>query len=858
MAKKESYYDLNQSQINTISDSIKTRLQDNENIIELFPDIELAIQILVSSIISPKDMVKSELIYRALEPIFPAEVILKLNTIVSEHFENYYNIKNDLQKILRDTLFTTGSYVKAILPESIVDELINQNKVVSTESLTELFKTNKDIVNLGILGNPGKNQPRLALERFNSNSQTTNIRPFPLDNNGKISLENLVEVTDNYKLLKLPKVIDASNKAKLKSIIKGNTLSLEADKLSTHDLSTILYKTNSNDSQPFIVIPSTNNTKRKSVGRPLVLQLPSESVIPVYTPGSENKHIGYFVLVDSDGNPLTINSNKESVDGLSSLLNNSQGNSLSSSLIQKAKTNLVNKSKVVTIDDITRIYGNIIETDLVERLNNGLYGSNVSVANNEAIYRIMLARSLSSKYTRLIFIPAELTTYFAFKYFTNGVGKSYLDDIKVLTSLRAIMLFAKVMALTKNSINLTHVNITLDPNDPDPEKTLEVATHEVLKMRQQYFPLGTISTVDLVDWIQRAGFEFSFEGHPGLPQTKFDFESKNLQHTVPDSDLDELLRKQTYMAMGLSPEVVDNGFNSEFATTVISNNILLSKRVIQLQETFTNQLTDFCHKVINNDTIINAELKEVLVANIGLIEKMLDDNEKEVLRTDKDRFINDLIERYVNNLKIDLPKPDITTLETQVTSYDSYVEALDKTLDAWINSEFITSNFAGNISDNVDSIKAVVKSYYIRRWMAENGFMPELNDIVTTTEDGKPTIDIYDINKNHMEGIIRSSIKFINAITPIKEAADKDLESLIKDSGDSSSDDTSSSDDNMGGNEEDGDDMSFDMPGDEPDEATTDDTSEEEEKQEEEQKEEEKVDEEETTDDDKDISDEKE
>jgi hypothetical protein len=101
--------------------------------------------------------------------------------------------------------------------------------------------------------------------------------------------------------------------------------------------------------------------------------------------------------------------------------------------------------------------------------------------------------------------------------------------------------------------------------------------------------------------VQRAGFEFTFEGHPGLPQTKFDFETKNLQHTVPDTDFMEQLRKQTIMAHSLSPEVVDSGFSAEFATTVVANNILLSKRVLQIQEKFTPQLTDFARKLLQHD-----------------------------------------------------------------------------------------------------------------------------------------------------------------------------------------------------------------------------------------------------------------
>lgn len=816
LKRQNSHHALNQAQILAISESTSTRAKDNENIVKLFPDIELAVQILVSSILSPKDMVKSELIYKAKDPILPSELLLKLNQVVSSHFENHYLIKDELQEILRDTLFNTGSYIKAILPESVVDEIINQNRAVSTESLAELFKPQTSVVeHLGFLGNPGPKRQGTALESFLNNPGSISYNPklSRLHDGTMVTLEHL-EIVDNYKLLKLPSIIEVANKQKVKSLVshdarKSKTLSLEAQqkdkKISPEELATLMYKSGQNNSQTFMVIPGKGNSKRKNVGRPLILRLPSEAVIPVYVPGNESKHTGYFILVDMDGNPVSRKSQQDNNDGLSSLLSSqNQSQSLSSMLMTKAKKNLVGNDNVPTLDQITKVYASIVEADLMERLSNGLYGNNVKVADNEEIYRIMLTRALASKYTRLIYIPAELTTYFAFKYFDNGVGKSYLDDIKNLTSLRAILLFSKVMAMTKSAINITHVNMTLDPQDPDPQKTIEMSQHEIIKMRQQYFPLGINSPVDLVDWIQRAGLEFSFEGHPGLPQTKFDFESKNIQHQVPDSDLDELLRKQTYMAFGLSPETVDNGFNSEFATTVVSNNILLSKRIIQLQQIFTRHLSDYLHKLVSNDTIIVDEIKQLLKENTGLVEKTLSDDEKAAFKENEESFLTDLIDRYIENLEVDLPRPDITSLQTQSTAFTEYTEALDKVLDSWISSEFITSDLAGEISNNIDSIKAVVKGYYIRRWMSENGYMPELNDIVTSNEDGKPTLDIYELNHNHIEGLVRSSMKFIEKMNTVKKAADQDLNNLGTQPGtvDTPSDPTEGGDDSALGTDD--------------------------------------------------------
>lgn len=802
---KDSYNDINQGQIQAISDSIMNRKKDNESILQLFPDIELAIQILVSSILSPKDMVKTEIIYKSKDAFLNSELMLKLSEVTKRNFENYYNSKDTLTDILREVLFTTGSYINVVLPENVVDEVINNNKI-STESLSRslnnLFKFSKStdgdkisVKNIGILGSPVVDRINVSTESIDNDISFTHN-----DKTDKL----LLEVTDNPHLLKLPLVKKANIKNFIRNKVRG--VSLEDDnKLSEFQFSTIAYKGNQTNTELFVSIPQQVDTKRKAIGRPLILKLPSESVIPVFVPGNEKEHVGYFVVIDIDGNPITSESNLKFTSGLSNLItqsNNSQG--LSSLLINKAKNNLQANSanSSIVLDNIMRVYSSVVESDLVNRLRNGVYGIETSIGGNEEIYRIMLARALANKYTRLVYIPNEYVTYFAFKHYTNGVGKSYLDDVKILTSLRAILLFAKVMAETKNAINISHVNMTLDPNDPDPQKTIEVAIHEIIKMRQNYFPLGINTPVDLVNWVQRAGLEFSFEGHPGLPQTKFDFETKNLQHTVPDTELDELLRKQTYMAFGLTPEVIDQGFNVEFATTIVSNNILLSKRVLQLQIMFVKLLTEWCQKLLSNDVVTRKEFKEVLKENKAIIEKSLTDEEKQSFVQNENQFYEDLIDRYIDNLELDLPKPDETSLKTQVEAFDEYTEALDKALEYWVSSNIITNDVSGNINSNVDSVKAVLKAYFIRKWMSENNFMPELADIVTSDEDGDPNLDLYNINKQHIESVGKSIIVFIKKLKAFKAAANKDLENMDVEAGmtDSSSD-TSTDDGGSGGDD---------------------------------------------------------
>jgi len=819
--RKNAEMGINAAQVQSISDSIRARTRDNESIIQLFPDIKLAVQILISSILSPKDMVKTELIYGAKEPIFSSELLSSLNSFVESEMEGYHKLKDDLQPILQDSLFDTGSYVKVVLPESIVDSMINEDRQISNESMLDVFEggTSKKVRPLGFLGNSNQStgaaeigKARPALEAFFAGNTARvfehTIRAKPLEGEtGTITLEHL-EITDNFQLLKLPKLIEVGNRQKAKALAKSfakvnkSYTALESannerqKKLTTAELSTILYKDPGQGSyQHMMVLPSAFNKPRRSVGRPLVMRLPSESVIPVYVPGDEKKHIGYFVLIDADGNPVNKESQKQDQDGLAGLLASQNNNqNMNSLLIDRAKKNMVANNASPTLDNIAAVYASIVENDLLERLNNGLYGANVEIGKNEEIYRIMVARALRAKFTRLVYVPIDFASYFAFDYFPNGVGKSYLDDVKNLTSIRAILLFAKTMAQVKAAINVTKVTMSLDPNDPDPQKTIEIGMHEVAKMRQMYFPLGINSPVDLADWIQRAGIEFAFENHPGIPETKFQFDTDNFKHEIPDNELDDALRKQTYMAFGLTPEMVDNGFNAEFATTVVQNNILLSKRIMNLQDIFTAQLTAHVHRVVNNDEVIREGLRKLLKENRGQLEKTMSDEDKALLTANETNFIENVIDRYIENLVVQLPRPDVTTLDTQSEAFEKYEAAVEKAIEFWVSTAVIPNDVAGNVSSNMDSIKGVLKAYYMRNWMATNNYLPELAEMVTADEDAKPILDLFEVNKAHIEGLVRSFLKFAKEMNPVKIAADNDLNTLGTPEGQAVDTSTSTSD----------------------------------------------------------------
>jgi hypothetical protein len=871
-----------------VSQHTAQNIQDAETVLQILPDMDLARQILVASILSPKDMTTGELTYNAPEGLMAPEILAAMLARARQHFEQDYKIQPLLSQILSDMLFYTGSYAVAVIPENSIDEVINSPRNMSMESFADHIELETGMMRpLGVLGPAIKKAPSgkragpgLALESFNGSHIDPQVAA-----DGRVTFEGIMDkavddsylhVTDNIHVLKIPQINQKIRENRISDVygISSRVMAMESaltaemkakgmKPLNDRELSQLVFKNTQYGHNPITSLKTQEQLTRRTVGNPLILHLPSESVIPVFIPGSPEEQIGFFVLVDSDGNPVSRMNNTDYYQELTSRLN-ANGN-FPSAMLTKARSMMGGFQSVNSnlTDYSVRYYQEIVEADLLARLRNGYYGNGVKLARREEIYRIMLARTLAKQYTQLLFVPVELMTYFAFKHSPDGIGESLLDNMKVLNSMRAMLMFANLMAGIKNSIGRTAVNLNLDPDDPDPKKTIELATHEIVRSRQQYFPLGMNSPTDLVDWLQRSGFEFTWDGHPGIPSLKIDFQEKNSTYVKPDTDLSEGLDKKAIMATGLSPDNIDAAFHADFATSIVQNNILLSKRITQYQDMFTPQLSDHARKVMLTSQRLRDDLRKILMDNYDQLRpdrqdqsestaqaesqvqeqvegkskaqfteavklavarqkeqgntgeengtgaqpgqdvtpeeantiqpkpqgvpysatsatpeelqapaKKTTETEPTALDTHKKNFIvEEILDQFIRGFEIILPRPTSVTLENQMNSLKAYGDALDQGLDAWVSEKFFTQETAGEVSSDVTAIREAIKAYYMRKFMSENGILPELAELTTADESGKPALNIFDAHLAHFEGIMRSLTENVVKMTTTKNAS---------------------------------------------------------------------------------------
>lgn len=792
-----------------ISDETVANVNSSASMVQLLPDLELAMQILISSILSPKDMVSTELTFTVDQGSFTSEVSGLMLDRVRDYFVNTYKISDDLTTILENILFYKGAHILAVLPENSIDDIINNSERVTLESISTFYDKNaKTIRPLGILGLPkgeeGKTTTATGLESM-FEQVVTNSRTYTPGITAK-GVDLGVSVVDNPAILKMPKVAERVRKDLINDRLNAGNIRRRSTLESRDDgKNDSLYRVRRYKNTAALAVVPGSQLKRQTEGRPLVMNLPTEAVIPVHIPSSPEEHLGYFVLLDEMGNPLVRSNEQDYYNDLT--VGIQQNKQMVDQLISRTDRNtngigsMVGSERQQEIDELSRIYGDIVEEELYSRLKNGVYGDNVAVSRPSEVYRIMLARSLQQQRTQLLYIPAEMVSYMAFSFNKYGVGESLLQGSKIVGSIRAMLLFANTMAAIKNSVGRTKLAIQLDPQDPDPSTTVEFLINEYARATQNSYPLGVTAPRDLIHHLQNASVEVEVSGNTAYPETKMEIQDTQSNRIKPDAEFETSMRDRHLMSLGLSPEVVDAGTKAEFATSVLANNLLLAKRVMNYQKKLTLALQEFVQMYILNDGSMMDELRKVIEENI---EKLTDEHKEtikrvedkvrktdsnrrpeedtrtshqrdrdEILKVTTEESLDALVIEFVQAIRLSLPSPDVGSLENQMIAFDKYVEALDKALAAYLNPDFLEATQIGELQEVIAPTIAAVRAHYIRQWLRNNNVLPELDDLVTFGDDEGPAVDLLKIHGTHIEGISKSIADFMKELAKSRRKTDE-------------------------------------------------------------------------------------
>jgi hypothetical protein len=248
--------------LTSIHRNIARRNKDAKMTLQMLPDLKLALEMVVSLILSPKDMFSDEVIILSDSlDLLPASMMQSMLQVTTDYYRKNFDLSEFLQHMLLQTLGYQGALPVAVIPENSLDDVINNyNSNVSLESFRTHFDLERNIPHpLQLLGVPdylsgqrNNNTTRSGALKFGSkvsfnlesyetyrgagrNQATTSnasiafsrlmpgkdtkegespkdwkFKPGFSGEGQEISADNLVFVTDNITALKMPNYKNAS------------------------------------------------------------------------------------------------------------------------------------------------------------------------------------------------------------------------------------------------------------------------------------------------------------------------------------------------------------------------------------------------------------------------------------------------------------------------------------------------------------------------------------------------------------------------------------------------------------------------------------------------------------------------
>lgn len=747
----------NYGYLHEISDIVSNNIEDAKNLNQLLPEIEICIQVLTALILSPKDMISTELTHAVQPNILPPELTGEILNLLRNYFEHNYKIKPLLPDKLRKALFVEGADVTIIIPENSLDDLINgrSNKKISLES----FKKSEPLKEIGkptgFMASDASGadaRRKMSLEDLLgdiSNDPTTpeKLQPLAMSKTATFDFSKFKDMRapdlyDNPNMLKLESITNSLQAAKQRTILES---------LGAHSYGDIESMYHNSDLKPEEVVTITRQEEasRESVGPPLIKGASTESCIPVHPPGQPDKPIGYLFLTDEFGAFVSRSARSDYMRNIQSGVFNNR--SAVTGMLQQAASQLDPEdgygNQMLALQ-AAQAFRDMAIRDIEGRLMAGSVG-NVTVGRTELAFDLMFERALASKQTRVVYVPADMVVYWAYRFNDNGTGRSLLEDNKILSSIRALTLFMNVETMIRNSIDHRTLNIEVDEDDPNKSRTKEMIIHEYARQRQNSIPWATSNPRRMIEVAQNSGLAINVSGGDNYPNTKVSVDTRDITYREVNLDMDEDLRKRQTMGFGLAPEIVDLSNQIEFSSKMATSNELSLKRAIILQEETNKFIRQTIIKIAISHKGLIDQMKEIVGRHAKLLPKPL-------LEKGEMYFIQTFFSIYT----VKLPRPD-TGLANRMTDLGEYSDAIQKVLDEVMPDDFLQANVTGEAANEwVAVVKASVKSTLMLKYCQNHNIMPELTDMFKNdTQEDPGTILIE-------EGIVQSGrlVKIIQAV----------------------------------------------------------------------------------------------
>ena len=726
----------------------------------LTPEIDRSAEIMVSSIMSPTDIQTDTVNVVCEDTDLGDELEGKISETISKFFNDTLDIGNKTYRYIKQALYEDGSAAILILPQSNIQTLNraadvdwfkggkgpilrkNFKELQEADSMTGHSKLVPAVESLCVDSSIETLELQIAdkLEKsLEAHNMFDGMKPHDIVTKSKTAREEILKLFSETK----QSVVVTRDITQINA--RETSLQDRIDKMQEEiDKNFIFDKIN-----PTYLLNDTFNEERKE--NPAVIEIPTKAVIPITIPGSPEKHIGYFVMLDSWGAPLFgVASDNVQQYGPRRLTEAATQSAFGTPTMYRFSS---------AIDDTQRyeltstIFGLTLKQLLDNKLEDyGLLGA--TIEENDAITTCIFRQILSQRKCTLVFVPEPMMVYFRFDHRENGTGKSLTENLSTLLALRTVLIMSYIMAATENSVNNKTITVAVDEKQTNIPQYLEMIRNAYVSKKMMRFDVNPLTVQQ--DLIQKS-LTILPKGIKGVSDSlDVQTEHRSTGAIAPDETLLEKINEWIVTALQVPHSALNQLSENEYSRSVATTNLYFSNNVKSKQKVVERHMTKFVRLYSRYSFAIRKKISDIIRNSDKTLEEResseaLPKSDTKVKMNDEQN-VSKRVMMAINHLKISLPSPRIVVDKTQYMEIEQYIGTIEKICEVLYHDDFLTGD-AQELQDTMKIMRACIREKMVREYIEKIGFqsiyeMPLPEDI-----DIDKAMDIIKLLSNKKKGV---------------------------------------------------------------------------------------------------------
>lgn len=785
------------SYLEGVSNNTRTKIEEIKNLKVVAPEIKVASRVIVSTIMSPVDLQTNYVNITMSYAGIPDETKQLIVKSLNDHFNNEFHLAPRLAEWLLTAGFEEGAKAIIVLPKheldvqnAIADALKGNEAVKAAAEATARIQQHDESIVPSVEAVAGVSNDVLQ-RRKNDLELAMNC----VGVEAEIALENLgadkyfkdekftpaVESTkDGKELYKIATSADLAAKLKEGSF-KLLQRSGDETVVVTRDLSHVTkgtknltgklkellkdaqaqmagFKVGENGAEITSQVRTLSISENIKLGEgdiPIILEIPSDAVIPVCAPRDNKNHIGYFVLIDENGQPITGRANAftSGTTDVSNRLALAAATSVYGNATLKTFADLTSSPEYM-LKQMTDIFTVAVNKLLESKLGrDGLTGLNINT--HSAVGKALFYNLLANNRVRIVFVPEPMMVYYRFDHRDDGTGKAILEDVAPMIALRTTLMVARLMAAIDSSTLHRTIEVDVDESDNNPQQTFELLRREALS---KYAPAFSTEVQTAAESLINRNITIkpkSIEGTTDNLSVSIDKSYGN--SSSPDQDIMEKLNNWIAMGLdGLPASVLNQLGENEFARSVATTNMFFANHIAGRQLSLRPHNKKFVVNYVSScDKLVKMITDAVTMDRKNKPDKVEENTSKDT----KDDTISRKVKDVIESIDIDLPQPAMTIKKSHLEEISSLIDAVQKVLDIVYSDDVIAND---ELKGNMNAIRAIIMSSTLRE------FLPKLG-VQAIAEIPDPTHVEADYSKNLTLNLLNLQRRLSNLTKVVKK-----------------------------------------------------------------------------------------